>query len=669
MNTNDTKQSTHKKRFTLSTQLTIRIVLFVAISVVIMTVFSVYTIQNSITDLSMETLSSETTSCVNKLEGWMDTQVSFIESVATTIKTSKFADDAAMLKFFDAAIANEENSAVDIYIGYENGKFLDGAGWVPEEGFDVTTRDWYQFGLDKDKMTVGSTYTDGRTNKKMILVAGKTDKGTVLSADISLDTVTTEVSEMNVLNNGYAFLIEKSTGIILADAKKDLIGKDINKEDSHFLSEVISHYEELGTPFHISDEGTNYYVMLQSIANTDWILVTCANEAVITGPLNAAKIRLIMVDILVLVLLVFFCIFLIRHAMKPIAGLTKIITKITDGDFSQKAMVIGNNEITTMSEALNKFISTMHDTIGNLTDISNNLTEESGITSNASAEINKSADAQSEASKQLNIAVSDVTASIEEIANNATELATTISIVCQNSTDSKEQMKGAVVAVNNGHDNIEMVSSTMNHINNTILELERDVSTVGESMTEINNITDIIGDISSQTNLLALNASIEAARAGEAGKGFAVVATEIGNLANMSSEATAKITNLIQKISQQVKLSIERTEATVSDIQESNVQVEETNKNFKEISDLVSKTMDSIDTVTDKIKELDNVATSMAAVTQEQSASTEEMLATAEDLYQHSVSVAESCSNVMNTAHNLNDYALQMNEKMQQFHL
>ena len=126
-------------------------------------------------------------------------------------------------------------------------------------------------------------------------------------------------------------------------------------------------------------------------------------------------------------------------------------------------------------------------------------------------------------------------------------------------------MKGAVVAVNNGHDNIEAVSSKMNQINNTILELEKDVSTVGESMTEINNITDIIGDISSQTNLLALNASIEAARAGEAGKGFAVVATEIGNLANMSSEATSKIAGLIQKISQQVKLSIERTEATVSD--------------------------------------------------------------------------------------------------------
>lgn len=669
MNTNDTRPSTNKRRTALSTQLTIKIVIFVAISVVIMTVFSVVTIQKSIKNLSMESLSAETTGCVNKLEGWISTQVNFMESVATTIRTTEFADDAAMLKFFAAAIDNEENSAVDIYIGSKDGMFLDGAGWVPEEGYDPTVRDWYQFGIGKDKMSVGSTYTDGRTGETMILVAGKTDGDTVLSADISLDTVTTEVAAMNVLNNGYAFLIEKSTGTILAHAKDEFIGKNINEEKSSFLSEVVSHYDDQGTAFHISDEGTDYYVMLSSIDKTDFILVTCVNEAVIDEPLNAARMSLIFVDILVLILLVVFCIILIRHAMNPIAGLTKIIATITGGDFSQEVTVTGNNEITTMSEALNEFIFTMHDTIGNLTYISNNLTEESGVTSDASAEISRSAGIQSEASKQLNIAVSDVTASIEEIANNATELASTISVVCQNSADSKEQMNGAVVAVNNGHDNIETVSAKMSQINDTILELEKDVTTVGESMAEINKITDIIGDISSQTNLLALNASIEAARAGEAGKGFAVVATEIGNLATMTSEATAKIADLIQKISQQVKLSIERTETTVSDIQESNVQVEETNKNFKEISDLVSKTMTSIDAVTDKMKELDNVATSMAAVTQEQSASTEEMLATAEELYQHSVSVAESCSNVMNTAHNLNDYALQMNEKMQQFRL
>ncbi|MBD5089481.1 MAG: hypothetical protein HDT30_11865 [Clostridiales bacterium] len=65
---NETKQPTRTRRSTLSTQLTIRIVLFVAVSVVIMTVYSIYTIQNSITELSMTALTDETESCVNSLD-------------------------------------------------------------------------------------------------------------------------------------------------------------------------------------------------------------------------------------------------------------------------------------------------------------------------------------------------------------------------------------------------------------------------------------------------------------------------------------------------------------------------------------------------------------------------------------------------------------------------
>ena len=70
-----------------------------------------------------------------------------------------------------------------------------------------------------------------------------------------------------------------------------------------------------------------------------------------------------------------------------------------------------------------------------------------------------------------------------------------------------------------------------------------------------------------------MNASIEAARAGDSGKGFAVVAVEIGVLANQTSNAVSKTTELVQQ--------------TLESVNQSDILAKETTQMFQNIYEAV----------------------------------------------------------------------------------
>lgn len=100
----------------------------------------------------------------------------------------------------------------------------------------------------------------------------------------------------------------------------------------------------------------------------------------------------------------------------------------------------------------------------------------------------------------------------------------------------------------------------------TVEKTNAEFSQTSNIVKEIIDKTKIINDIVFQTKLLSFNASVEAARAGEAGKGFAVVAEEIGNLANMSGQASKEISEILSQSQQSVERSVHDSTASLAQL-------------------------------------------------------------------------------------------------------
>ena len=106
---------------------------------------------------------------------------------------------------------------------------------------------------------------------------------------------------------------------------------------------------------------------------------------------------------------------------------------------------------------------------------------------------------------------------------------------------SKQQQEVSAAAQSSMTAILEQVDQTASH-----------VQALDAQSKDIGMITETITSIASQTNLLALNAAIEASRAGEAGRGFAVVADEVRRLAESSKKSTDTITEIIQKMQNEI---------------------------------------------------------------------------------------------------------------------
>lgn len=639
------------------------IILPVVIVIMILLVGILYFISKGIIkEYSENLLRSSIDNQTNQIEAWLNENLSAFSAVKQAIEQTN-PGQQELQAILDSYYGFHDNYPDGLYIADADGKLMTASASEKQET-DPTQSVWYREGLTRWNMGLTNAYTNAE-GSKVISASGILDdqSGTikVISADLTLERISIIVNSYIEMEQARAFLVSTTDGTILAHHENDLISTKLGDSDNAFMRNVWQKVEE--QDFEMCDIDGNMTAFSQ-VSGTDWVLVSYIPTKVIYADIDSVRNMMLVIGLLSIILLAVLVERVVHMVIRPVKELIKVITAMTNGDFTVQVKAGSNDEIGVMGGYVEQFIRTMRQMIASIHGVSDKLSTQAGNSDTISKEMYDASRHQGQSMRELNTTVEQLSLSVGEIAEHATTLAMVVSDTKDDGDQVGGKMQETVTVSRQGKEDLQRVSSAMETINISMQKLQQSIDEVGKASVEITNITEIIGNIADQTSLLSLNASIEAARAGEAGRGFAVVATEIGQLANTSADAVRNIEGLISQINSLVGDTVKQTNESVKNIDNSSSLVEDTLRTFDAIFNNIDQVSALVREMIQKVEKVDEVATNVAAISEEQAASSEEILATSESMVRQVDNITGNSESVSAGARELTASAEELYEQV-----
>ena len=341
-------------------------------------------------------------------------------------------------------------------------------------------------------------------------------------------------------------------------------------------------------------QGEKYLFIYSHSADIGFTTCALVPMRVVTSQATEIRNMTIGLVILACVIVVIVGIFITAGIENNMRRIARKFGDVAKGDLTVTVSAKGHDEF--------------QDLAGSATNMITNTKKLVNQVSNATGELEVSAQNVGQASELIHEYSQDITRAIGEI-NEGMEEQSRHAQECVEKTDilsneiqevshvveRVEKLVGETEGmINKGMEIVQVLGDRAGETTQMTVKVSESIESLRKESEIINSFVATITEITEQTNLLSLNASIEAARAGEAGRGFAVVAEEIRKLADDSAKAAGEIRNNVANITAQTQNSVESASQAKAMVELQTKAVEEVIAVFREMQERMGQLIEGL---------------------------------------------------------------------------
>ena len=442
------------------------------------------------------------------------------------------------------------------------------------------------------------------------------------------------------MDSSYVYVV-RNDGTMIYHPTKDKVGQPVENE---VVKGVVAQLQKGTVPPATVTEyefnGVTKYAAYTIIDNQNIIVITADESDALAGINNVTKVAVAIV-VAIELLAIISAFVLGRILMKPLVKVSSVIEEVANGNINADFSGVKetNDEIGLIVVKMKQLTASLADIVGRIQQSSDSMTVNSQELNTTSGQTLAANDEISRAVEEVAEGATGMATSISTINDNLGEMSSEAQVIDDSVTDIKQQTATVQDSSRSMNEKMLSMQDSSHKMDEGITAIAQRIEKVNQTVDKVSNIISVIEEISGETNLLSLNASIEAARAGEAGKGFAVVAQQIRVLSDNTNKELENIKQIISTLVQECQYCVQASniivednakqkdeiEAVLGEFTTLDEQIQKTAEKANDIQELVSEMVKLNEQITVSSNSLTDVSAANAAAAQEMTANIEEL--------------------------------------------